>query len=351
LRQSLLCALCATPSHMPLCEVCGQEGGFLCGRCQLVTYCCEDHQRLAWKKHRRPCKEVAAARALDTAVRARLAEEERQQSFEIRGAEAAPRPSLLGAPASGDFALMAGSCFYINLDRRSDRRAHMDALVSSYPWLMGIKRLTAVDGKQLSWAKLVRERHLKAEAARMGRAAESQAIATIGATADDCSPHLTLGACGCALSHRAAWQELSESSKDWALILEDDIVSLCEHFEDEVVSVLDKLPAEWQFCYLGFHSGDMLPEGQRVGSPERLRRDDGWLAGLWSYLISKPFAQLLMEQAFPLEQQIDTVVGLLAAESGKAYALPPGQFLAYSRTTEDSRDTDVQTFPKVSKKH
>uniref|UniRef100_A0A7S1QQQ8 Glycosyl transferase family 25 domain-containing protein n=1 Tax=Alexandrium catenella TaxID=2925 RepID=A0A7S1QQQ8_ALECA len=209
-----------------------------------------------------------------------------------------------------------------------------------------MERLPAVDGHTLSWPQLVADRLFSMRAFVAATKAEAEKRATIGPSPELCSPHLTLGGCGCALSHRRAWQRLVDSQRSWALILEDDVAKMCEDFDGELDRVLEDLPEGWKLCYLGFHTGSLLPRGAHFRGP-LIRLDEGgaWLAGLWAYLISRPWAQTLLERTFPMDVQVDTAVGLLGAEEKGIYAVPPNEFLLFSPTTERSRDTDVQTFP------
>jgi glycosyl transferase family 25 len=82
--------------------------------------------------------------------------------------------------------------FVVNLDRDTERLAHMQALLGG----MGIayERIAAVDGRMLT--------------------AEVRAAA---------SPELSPGEIGCLMSHRAAWERIAAGSERYALILEDDI--------------------------------------------------------------------------------------------------------------------------------
>ena len=63
------------------------------------------------------------------------------------------------------------------------------------------------------------------------RWASSREVPTICRASGSFSPHLTLGAVGCALAHRAAWERLAAStSHDWALIAEDDLHAVAQPF-------------------------------------------------------------------------------------------------------------------------
>lgn len=322
-----------------ICEVCGAEGAFKCSKCEQAFYCCADHQRQAWKGHKLLCSAQLVP----------------QKGFVERGdargvvMPAMPLSSPVDASSSNEvhrLGLSDGVCFCLNLDRRSDRWQRIEALVASHSWLRtSMVRVPAVDGRELEWPRLVCERLVSPEAELQAQRASRLRQATLGMTRGQRSCHLTLGACGCALSHREAWHRLVDSEARWAIILEDSVMAICHSFDRELAAVFEQLPAEWEVCYIGFHTGQLLPEQRGFTGPLiRLRSEDGWVPGLWGYLVSKAGAESLLAQTVPLLAQIDTVVGGIAAAGGCSFAVPPGQFLVYSQLTEESRDTDVQTF-------
>jgi len=147
------------------------------------------------------------------------------------------------------------------------------------------------------------------------------------------------------MSHRLAWKILVDSGKPWALILEDDVKEICANFDFEIARVLQNLPNGWKLCYLGYHTGQLLQKGASFKGPLRELPRDQWLAGLYGYLISTACAQQLLEQAFPMEAQVDMVVGLFVANERGGLAVPDRQFLLFSPPTESSKDTDIQRFP------
>eukprot|EP00746_Dinoflagellata_sp_MGD_P149189 gnl/MRDRNA2_/MRDRNA2_81256_c0_seq1.p1 gnl/MRDRNA2_/MRDRNA2_81256_c0~~gnl/MRDRNA2_/MRDRNA2_81256_c0_seq1.p1 ORF type:complete len:320 (+),score=44.74 gnl/MRDRNA2_/MRDRNA2_81256_c0_seq1:28-960(+) len=307
---------------MPPCLVCSVEGHYRCSKCQVVYYCCSDHQRHHWKVHKPLC-----------------------------GVTMQPDPPKPSIPATSRFPepLRSGVCLYINLDRREDRKRKLQALVKPHEWLSSsLNRIPAVDGKMLRWSELIADRLFTQDARRQAEAAEKHGMATLGPTPQECSPHLTLGGCGCALSHKAAWKELADGAYDWALILEDDITAVADNFDDNLIAVLKCLPKTWEVCYLGFHTGEMLPRGRKFsGRLIPLTQPGVWLAGLWGYLLSKEGAKKLLQDCWPMPQQVDAQVGIsLNKRPLGGFTVQPGEFLLFSPPTEDSRDTDVQTFPE-----
>ena len=76
-----------------------------------------------------------------------------------------------------------------------------------------------------------RATHRATHRAMQARWASSREVPTICRASGSFSPHLTLGAVGCALAHRAAWERLAAStSHDWALIAEDDLHAVAQPF-------------------------------------------------------------------------------------------------------------------------
>mmetsp|Transcript_87574 Transcript_87574/g.272411 ORF Transcript_87574/g.272411 Transcript_87574/m.272411 type:complete len:325 (+) Transcript_87574:109-1083(+) len=131
------------------------------------------------------------------------------------------------AVAGAKTRLHDGLCLYLNLTRRSDRRSNMESLFAPHDWLRAaMTRIPSVDGQDLSWPQLVREGLFSQEAWDVARTAESEGQPTIGHEPGSFSAHLTLGGCGCALSHGRAWRALVNSDRSWALILEDDLTAI-----------------------------------------------------------------------------------------------------------------------------
>ena len=115
----------------------------------------------------------------------------------------------------------------INLARREDRLAAVRRL----EWGgVQLARLEAVDGSRLSWDGLVADGSVEARAAEQARWASERDVPTICRATGSFSPHLTLGAVGCALSHRAAWERLAGSGHEWALVVEDDAHAVADRF-------------------------------------------------------------------------------------------------------------------------
>lgn len=160
----------------------------------------------------------------------------------------------------GAIALAAGATpprvVYINLDRRKDRRLHMQSQLqgTGLRW----ERQAAADGASVDLPGLVRSGVLTARGAEevdmpVGRK-------TFGIT-------LTRGAVGCALSHMEAWKRAESAPGAATIVLEDDV-----ELRDmgQVRDRLGDAPEGWDVVYLG--SGQYVKGTPRGEAEERAAR-------------------------------------------------------------------------------
>ncbi|KAL1524133.1 hypothetical protein AB1Y20_019042 [Prymnesium parvum] len=253
-------------------------------------------------------------------------------------------PVVRPPPSSLPLALL------INLSRRSDRLLAMRRL----PWALAWERVDAIDGRGLSWEQLRADRRVHRDAIREGEWAEAERVPTICRKTGSFSPHLTLAAVGCALSHRLAWERVAgEASQEWVLILEDDIDSVCDGFEQQLNKVFAALPSTAQICFLGYHesTGHLL---QPRASPSLVEiPGQSAITGLFGYLLHRRGAEALLSSVFPLRYQVDVAVAVRGWAPGTRYAVSPDAVLITSPKSEVGRcDTDVQTLgPKGVSAH
>ena len=174
----------------------------------------------------------------------------------------------------------------------------MRALRLPFEW----ERLDAVDGRTLEWASLAAQRLVHADAVRDAQWAEQRSVPTICRQTGSFSPHLTLSAAGCALSHRKAWEALvADPHAECALIMEDDLCAVAPRFGDKlrllVATILPAVSSAWQLCFLGFHesTGSLLAEG---ATPRLSEVPQGMcITGLFGYILHKRGAAALLRQA------------------------------------------------------
>ena len=231
----------------------------------------------------------------------------------------------------------------INLDRRPDR---LEALTAHDWGDLSLERMAAVDGKKLEWDALVRDGHVTEEGAKEARYTEAEQLPTICRHTSSFSPHLTLAAVGCALSHRRAWERIAKQSAcEWGLVLEDDVSGVAPNFANQLRHVVRRLPRTWAICYLGYHESDnsLIPSG---GYPVMKEVQAAQLTGLFGYVVTRAAAtELLADRAlFPLRHQIDVALSKRNWPRGSRFALKIDEVLLTSPRSEDGAcDTDVQT--------
>ncbi len=176
--------------------------------------------------------------------------------------------------------------YLINLRRRPDRKAKMDACFDE----LGIDYdlVEAVDGKQIDENYLDRE--------------------GIGLLKDYEEPHsgrntLTYGEIGCFLSHHIIWKEMVAKGYDKVVVFEDDARFEPEFLEkmDELHEELDRLKLEWDLVYLGRKIMERADESFVDGSRLLLRPD--YTYWTLSYMLSASGARKLLD-ADPLSRMV-----------------------------------------------
>lgn len=160
--------------------------------------------------------------------------------------------------------------FVINLARRPDRRAHMEAVLPSWLARDSTTRWpTAVDGATLAVEQLDGIRLFPGW--------------MIASSNQWWSRPLKTGEVACALSHWRCWHRAHADGAATALILEDDTVFADDfgHRLQGALQQLDQLDARWGLCYLG-----RVPlEPDRPCAPGLVR--PGYSHCTYAYLLSR----------------------------------------------------------------
>lgn len=138
----------------------------------------------------------------------------------------------------------ADRIFVVSLRRATDRRERLA------PRLAGLRYefADAVDKRDLDRDRLVRE----------GTYDERRTRAPYRYRTD-----MSLGAIGCALSHRRLYEDMVASGWDRMVVLEDDVVP-----RDATIALLPdtlrELPPSWELCYLGYWQNEVISLGRRL---------------------------------------------------------------------------------------
>ncbi|CAK0846991.1 unnamed protein product, partial [Prorocentrum cordatum] len=134
-----------------------------------------------------------------------------------------------------------------------------------HPWLHErLRRVRAVDGGALAIERLVgsvlSNRHSDPSGGHADRFAP---LPRTGLTLNHDWLHMTPGAVGCALSHRAVWERLAAPCEgaeplSWALVLEDDLLWVAPDARRRLAEAVGLLPPGWHVCYAGWHGQGIL---------------------------------------------------------------------------------------------
>lgn len=115
------------------------------------------------------------------------------------------------------------------------------------------------------------------------------------------------------MSHFNCWQKLLNSCTDYALIMEDDVElkpdfiqrinELMETIEDQGInlSILQLWDGNW--------SNSKQKEFMKVGDMTLMQQMDEYNSGAVAYIISKDYAQFLIDRFFPIEWPQDILMG------------------------------------------
>lgn len=228
-------------------------------------------------------------------------------------------------------------CFYINLDKRTDRMLHMEIYRTKHSVVENIERLSAVVGREAC-----RSKNIDA----LSRYVTWHAIEDMRKKNLKYGQSLTMGAVGCMLSHAKLWQALATSKNlDWVymMVMEDD-VQLDTHFDKEIKNTLTKIPLDTDIIFLGWHKSSSSFLWRSMDGYPYLKRVTGWVYGMHCYFITKSGAIKLMSM-FPIDKQIDTVIGRMIRR-GELHAYSARRKLATS--SENMMGTDIQITNKLN---
>jgi len=74
---------------------------------------------------------------------------------------------------------------------------------------------------------------------------------------------MSLGAIGCALSHRKLYEDMVAGGWDRMVVLEDDVIPRASTLA-LLPDALRELPPSWELCYLGYWQNEDISPGRRL---------------------------------------------------------------------------------------
>ncbi|WP_296424872.1 glycosyltransferase family 25 protein [Yoonia sp.] len=172
-------------------------------------------------------------------------------------------------------------CYYINLDRSVDRRAHMETVIKDRG-LTAI-RIAACDGATLTDAACAAHRPPASGKRQLSK------------------PEI-----GCFLSHRAAWTDIAAGDQRWGCVFEDDIM-----LSQDISHVLrDIYRSADHTTFVKLES--FLPQRILIGRQQRSLCDNRVLApvhstsdGTAGYLLSRENAVRLLDASQTCDTPVD----------------------------------------------
>lgn len=213
--------------------------------------------------------------------------------------------------------------YIINLDKRVDRLQHTQNLLTLYGF--NTIRFPAILGKKLSEIELTQLVHPK-----------SMKFIKNGYRSTDSD--LSIGAVGCYLSHLLLWRKLLNSDNNGFMIFEDDTLPnfTLDHFK----KYSEYIPHDWDIILLGY-----ITVFKKENINLHISKVYSWW-GLHAYIINKNKINTLLNEALPMNKQIDHWLSELALKGkinvyGLRFVNWKQNYLVHS--------TDIQTDIKPNK--
>lgn len=184
--------------------------------------------------------------------------------------------------------------YYINLDRRSDRKKHIEKEIEKSSILKkNLQRYPAIDGSILDLDSVDR----KIATERGISTVRDKKIHHYGIT-------LTYGSLGCAISHYNLYKICAESDDGNMLILEDDIIL---HDDiDRYLAMAQNSYINYDIFYFGLHRHASIKTIET--SEKELYYLDGTFWGCFGYIVTPKVCRFMMDNVFPVSKQFDSVI-------------------------------------------
>lgn len=225
------------------------------------------------------------------------------------------------------------SILYINLQRRQDRDKYMRKLLNTIQLTQStnITKIDAIDGKTL-----LRENISNNDITSDGinDAYNNNQVVYIP---------LTIGAIGCALSHKKCYQYIIDNNIERCLILEDD-VRLHSDFNNQLNILLNEIPKDFDIFVLG-HSSTAKVDPSFIPTNNFYKTNKFY--GLFGYIVSNKGARKLLN-IFPITKQIDTEISS-HLNTIDAYVLYNSIIFSDPSSTKTLFGTDIQIRENINR--
>lgn len=149
---------------------------------------------------------------------------------------------------------------------------------------------------------------------------------------------ITPGHIGSILSHYSLWQHLDSYGCEEAIILEDDAL-LPVDFERKVLVLINDLPLDWQFCFLGWIDRS---EQQHIPVNESVI-EMRYPFGTHAYMVHRTALPLLLDAMAEARTNVDIQLNENALPKLRCYAANPS--FVDQRTQTGEWKTSTATVP------
>jgi GR25 family glycosyltransferase involved in LPS biosynthesis len=208
--------------------------------------------------------------------------------------------------------------YVINLPKNKERleaitQIYNNSDLSVVPFI----RFEAVNGKEIDVKPFVSER-------------VNDGIVALDTTGERLyHSQITRGMVGCYLSHLEIYKKIQQSSKPYALILEDDAFFDSDIYQKGIRNLLQTIPPDWDIIMLGRMTFD--PSHEVIDHESYLELRKFW--GTYGYLINQTGANKMLTYAnIPIDDQIDAVMGKLSRENILNIYAPLPEYIKMNRT-------------------
>ena len=176
--------------------------------------------------------------------------------------------------------------YYINLDKRPDRRQLFESQVALAA-MPPVERIPAIHGLSIDVKKNTKiGLHTRVQVSTQYRRSHYEIHSR--------------GALGASYSHYKTWQTFLKSGAKYALIMEDD-VQLPSTFAMMVKDSIKDLPKEWDIWILGWNHSPV-----DVNNKDKTQfRQILHFVGAHCYIIKREAVKILCKEMFPIESHIE----------------------------------------------
>jgi len=187
---------------------------------------------------------------------------------------------------------MIEKCFYLNLDKNVERKQHVEKQLEKSTLLSSIyEKFSAIDGS------LIHPRYIQKDLLT-----ENAIDDILSETVTAWGLSITQGGLGVILTYLKLF-EIIKDCKNPVITFEDDI-SLSSNFDAYLNNILEELPLDFDYCYLGY--GDDKIETEQYS--KHLSIPKSRVTCLPGLLISPKGAQKLINILKNLDNQLDTAL-------------------------------------------